>query len=55
MKSQNTDLIRVHFVRGTEKLFMGRLALKNRKIYFEYAVEFLKTGLELSPLKLPLK
>jgi len=34
---------------------MGRLALKKRKIFFEYHTDFLKTGLELSPFKLPLK
>ena len=33
---------------------MGRLALQNRKIYFEYASSFLESGLELSPFKLPL-
>lgn len=34
---------------------MGRLALKDRKIFFEYHADFLKTGLELSPFKLPLR
>jgi len=34
---------------------VGTLAIKDRKIYFEYDREFLKTGLELSPYKLPLK
>ncbi len=38
---------------NTQKV--GTLAIKNRKIYFEYDKEFLKTGLELSPYKLPLK
>ncbi len=33
---------------------VGRLALKDRKIYFEYDKEFLKSGIELSPYKLPL-
>ncbi|MCF6206304.1 MAG: type II toxin-antitoxin system HipA family toxin [Sulfurovum sp.] len=35
--------------------FVGTLAQKNNKIYFEYDKEFLKTGIELSPYKLPLK
>lgn len=39
----------------TQKQKLGTLAQKNRKIYFEYDKEFLKTGLELSPYKLPLK
>jgi serine/threonine-protein kinase HipA len=34
---------------------MGRLAIKNRRIFFEYAKDFLETGLEISPFKLPLK
>ncbi len=34
---------------------LGTLATKDRKIYFEYDKEFLKTGLQLSPYKLPLK
>lgn len=34
---------------------VGTLALKDRKIYFEYEKEFLKSGIELSPYKLPLK
>ncbi len=34
---------------------MGRLALINRKIFFEYYPHFLELGLELSPFKLPLK
>jgi serine/threonine-protein kinase HipA len=38
-----------------QKYHVGKLALKNRSIYFEYEKEFLKTGIELSPYKLPLK
>ena len=34
---------------------VGTLATKDRKIYFEYDQDFLKTGIELSPYKLPLK
>ncbi len=37
----------------TQKI--GTLAQKNKKIYFEYDKAFLKTGIELSPYKLPLK
>ncbi len=35
------------------KLSVGRLALKDRTIFFEYSPEFLKTNFELSPFKLP--
>ena len=31
-------------MRGLENLFMGRLALKDRKIFFEYSRDFVKTG-----------
>ncbi len=34
---------------------LGTLAIKNKKIYFEYDKEFLETGVEISPYKLPLK
>ncbi len=34
---------------------VGTLAQKNRKIYFEYDKEFLKSNLQISPYKLPLK
>ncbi len=45
----------VYYMRGSEKCLMGRLAIKDRHVYFEYDADFLKTGLELSPFKLPLK
>ena len=38
-----------------KRYFLGKLAINNRKIYFEYDEEFLKTGIEISPYKLPLK
>ncbi|MDO4527901.1 MAG: type II toxin-antitoxin system HipA family toxin [bacterium] len=34
---------------------IGRLGEVKRRIYFEYAPEFLKTGIALSPFKLPLQ
>ena len=55
MTLQNTSVVRVYFIRGQEKLPMGKLVLKDRRIFFEYTLEFIKTGLELSPLKLPLQ
>ncbi len=48
-------MIHVQYVRGAQILSMGRLGLKNRSLFFEYTPAFLATGLELSPLKLPLK
>ena len=34
---------------------VGRLAMRERTIYFEYDRTFIERGLELSPLRLPLK
>ena len=51
----NSDLIQVTYCRGDQLILMGRLASKERKIFFEYAPSFLELGLELSPFKLPLK
>lgn len=38
-----------------KKHLIGRLAIKNRAIFFEYSSSFLQTKTELSPFKLPLK
>lgn len=48
-------LVYVYYNGLKEKCLVGRLLLKNRKIFFEYDLEFLKLKLELSPFKLPLK
>lgn len=55
MSFQNISVVHVYFIHGKDKLSMGRLALKDRRIFFEYNLGFIKTGLELSPFKLPLK
>lgn len=52
---QKVNIIHVKYCRGSNVMSMGRLAIKDHKIFFEYAPEFLNSGLELSPLKLPLK
>jgi serine/threonine-protein kinase HipA len=39
---------------GTETLAVGRLAMRDRAVYFEYDQAFLAKGLEISPLHLPL-
>ena len=50
----NTKTLTIHLTQNkTQKV--GILAHKNKKIYFEYDKAFLKTGIELSPYKLPLK
>ena len=48
-------LVHVFLRGGPQKQSVGRLALQDRQIVFEYSPEFLKTNLNLSPWKLPLK
>jgi len=51
---KNTHTLTIHLTQ-TKTQKVGTLAIKNKKIYFEYDKAFLKTGIELSPYKLPLK
>lgn len=55
MKFQANAIVHIYFVGRPEKILVGRLILKERKIFFEYSSEFIKTGLEISPFKLPLR
>ncbi len=55
MLFQSIKMIHVQYCQGSTLVPMGRLGLKDRKIYFEYAPSFVELGLELSPFKLPLK
>ncbi len=55
MAPTSTSLLNVKYCGGRQPVPMGRLALVNRKFYFEYDSNFLELGLELSPFKLPLK
>jgi len=50
----NIKTLTVHLHQTTPQK-VGTLATKDRNIYFEYDADFLKTGIELSPYKLPLK
>ncbi|MCK5537984.1 MAG: HipA N-terminal domain-containing protein, partial [Bacteroidales bacterium] len=50
----NTQTLTIHLTQQ-KKQKVGTLAIKDQKIYFEYDKDFLKTGIELSPYKLPLK
>jgi serine/threonine-protein kinase HipA len=49
-----TNVLTVYLETG-ERLKVGRLALQQRKILFEYDPGFLASGIEISPLKLPLR
>src|SRR5690349_17351435 len=55
MAFQNLTALNVSYRHGNTIMPMGRLAYKDRKIFFEYASDFLASGFELSPFKLPLK
>lgn len=55
MNISNHNLVHVYYNGSLAKQLVGRLLLKNRQIFFEYDPVFIKTGLELSPFKLPLK
>jgi serine/threonine-protein kinase HipA len=51
-----TEMLNVSLKFSPDKQFkVGRLAFANRKTYFEYDGEFLKSGLNLSPFKLAYK
>lgn len=49
-----TDLLTVYWEAG-ERRKVGRLALRQRQILFEYDPAFVASGIEISPFKLPLK
>jgi len=49
-----TKTLTIHLTQ-TQTQKVGTLAIREKKIYFEYDKDFLKTGIELSPYKLPLK
>lgn len=55
MKFQTQSLVYVYYMGGEDKYLIGRLLLKERRIFFEYDAHFIKKGLELSPFKLPLQ
>ena len=49
-----TKVVKVALNFGEETIHVGRLALRKRIIYFEYDRRFIESGIELSPIKLPL-
>ena len=48
-----TILVMINF--GNETIPVGRLALRDRRIYFSYELSFLEQSLEISPFSLPLQ
>ena len=55
MTYQSTELLTVYLDERNQRRKAGRLALKDRQILFEYDTAFLASGIELSPIKLPLR
>ncbi len=55
MKFDPVKVVYVYYKPTSDEIFVGRLALNNRKVFFEYDPGFIETGLNLSPFKLPLK
>ena len=51
----SVKIVNIFLHHQAQKRYVGKLAYKDRKIYFEYDDEFLTSGIELSPYKLPLK
>src|ERR1700722_15419473 len=54
MKYAPVEVLTVYLDRA-ERRKVGRLAIRQRRILFEYDPAFVSTGVELSPLKLPLQ
>lgn len=50
-----TGLLTVYLDARNQHRKVGRLAFKDRQVLFEYDASFLATGIEISPIKLPLR
>ena len=50
-----TELLTVYLDARDQRRKVGRLAFKDRQILFEYDASFLTSGIEISPIKLPLR
>ncbi|VAW42342.1 Toxin HigB / Protein kinase domain of HipA [hydrothermal vent metagenome] len=55
MSFSSVSYVNVALQFSNRKIPVGKLALNNHKIYFEYEHDFIKSSLDLSPIKLPLK
>lgn len=55
MTFKNISIVHASYLSNEKKHLIGRLAIKNREIFFEYSSDFLQTKIELPPFKLPLK
>lgn len=55
MTYKPTELLTVYLDTRTQRHKVGRLALKDRRILFEYDAAFIASRIEISPIKLPLR
>ncbi|WP_313045434.1 type II toxin-antitoxin system HipA family toxin [Brevundimonas sp.] len=55
MKFDVINAVTVSLDFGAGATRVGRLAVRARQIYFEYNIDFIAQGLEISPLRLPLR
>lgn len=55
MAYKPTELLNVYLDARSQRRKVGRLAYKDRQILFEYDASFLNSGIEISPIKLPLR
>jgi serine/threonine-protein kinase HipA len=55
MSVRPVSILKVRIDFGDGALDVGRLAIRERIIYFEYERSFIQRGLEISPLRLPLQ
>ena len=49
------ELLTVYLDARNQRRKVGRLAFKDRKVLFEYDASFIASGIEISPIKLPLR
>jgi serine/threonine-protein kinase HipA len=50
-----TELLTVYLDARNQRRKVGRLAFKDRRVLFEYDASFIASGIEISPIKLPLR
>lgn len=55
MASSPTELLTVFLDAQSQRRKAGRLAFKDRRVLFEYDASFIASGIEISPIKLPLR
>jgi serine/threonine-protein kinase HipA len=55
MMYEPTELLTVYLEAWNQRRKVGRLANRDRRILFEYDPDFLASGIEISPIKLPLR